>query len=217
MQLCELEPGELECMSQVFLFQPLEAGAVRALIEDDRCTLEVFVKGQSIYTPTAFRRSLALLLTGAAQVTKGGLSVSLLKAGELFGAAALFTDRGEYETTVTARAHTRILFFPQALMSQWMGEYPVVSKAYVLYLSERIHFLNRKLDELLAPGAAEKLSRYLLTQSGPVECSATELARRLDVGRASLYRAFAELEAAGAIARQGKQILVLDQALLRQN
>ena len=41
-----------------------------------------------------------------------------------------------------------------------------------------------------------------------------ELARRLDVSRASLYRAFDTLERAGAIRRTGKRIEVLSTAEL---
>ena len=47
---------------------------------------------------------------------------------------------------------------------------------YIRYLSERIHFLSRKLESLTAPGPAEKLSRCLLESAGSegrLCCSAT--------------------------------------------
>lgn len=49
-------------------------------------------------------------------------------------------------------------------------------------------------------------------------CAATELAQRLDVSRASLYRAFEVLEGAGAIRRTGKLVQTADrEALLRHS
>ena len=63
-------------------------------------------------------------------------------------------------------------------------------------------------------GAEGKLARYLLTvPSGePLRLSATDLAKRLGISRASLYRAFQALEDARLIRREGKSMYVLDPA-----
>ncbi|NCB63935.1 MAG: Crp/Fnr family transcriptional regulator [Clostridia bacterium] len=213
----ELIPEELERIKSAFLFRGESEDCVLGCLADERCTLERVSKGDVVYTPRKFRRSLGILLSGLLQVTKGELVVSRLRPGELFGAAALFTDGEDYETTLTALGPCRVVFLPQDLVSGDLAAHPRLAMNYIRYLSERIHFLNRKLDGLLAPGAAEKLTRYLLAQSGgAVECSATELARRLDVSRASLYRAFTELEERGAIVRRGKEIAV-NRVLLEQN
>ncbi len=45
---------------------------------------------------------------------------------------------------------------------------------------------------------------------------AAHLASALDIGRTSLYRAFEELERAGAIRREGKLITVLSREKLQQ-
>ena len=45
-------------------------------------------------------------------------------------------------------------------------------------------------------------------------CSMTELAARLNIGRASLYRELQKLEERGALVRKGKRILVRDPAVL---
>ncbi len=52
--------------------------------------------------------------------------------------------------------------------------------------------------------------RYLLSSLsyGVVECSASGLARQLGISRASVYRAFQDLEQAGLIRREGRAILV---------
>ena len=60
----------------------------------------------------------------------------------------------------------------------------------------------------------KRQARYLLTvPSGePLRLSATDLAKRLGISRASLYRAFQALEDARLIRREGKSMYVLDPA-----
>lgn len=208
---------ELELLAGTFLFQGAPEELVLWAAEDPACTREDFDKGAEIYSPKRFRRSLGVLLKGTVQVSKGELLVSTLGPGDLFGAAALFHEREEFETTLTAKEPCRAAFFPQELVARLMGRSPAVCGNYIRYLSGRIHFLNRKIEALTAPGAERKLCLYLLRESRAgetVTCTATELARRLDVSRASLYRAFEALEARGAIRRVGKAVHVLDRALL---
>ena len=61
-----------------------------------------------------------------------------------------------------------------------------------------------------------RVVRYLLSSLsyGAVECSASGLARQLGISRASVYRAFQDLEQAGLIRREGRAILVPDPAAL---
>ena len=60
-------------------------------------------KGEAICTPHQFRRCLGLLLSGSSAVTKDLLLVlTWAPGGDLFGAAALFTDNQDYATTLTA-------------------------------------------------------------------------------------------------------------------
>ena len=88
----------------ILTWHPLFAGVDQAALERlllDAESLNV-PKGETIYTPYQFRRCLGLLLSGRVQVTKDMLLVSHLGAGDLFGAAALFTDNQDYATTLTA-------------------------------------------------------------------------------------------------------------------
>lgn len=217
----EWSERELELLAGTFLLQGTERKLVRRAAEDSRCTREIYARGDLIYTPKRFRRSLGVLLEGRARVTKGELVVSTLERGDLFGAAALYNHRPRYETSITAQTDCEAAFFPQELVSQLMADDPAVCGNYIRYLSERIHFLSRKIEGLTGPGTVGKLARYLLSeggQEGTVSCTATELARRLDVSRASLYRAFELLEGAGAIRRTGKQVQIADkEALLQQS
>ena len=177
-----------------------------------------FAKGEIIYSPHDFRRCLGLLLQGSVRVSKGALVVSVLRAGDLFGAAALFNDCEDYATTLTALSDCLVMFFPQPVIRALLAQSPVFAENYVRYLSGRIRFLSSRLDALSAGTAVRKVSQYLLAilvGTGAVCISATALCRQLGVSRASLYRAFEVLEADGAIRRAQKQIQVLDPQKLR--
>lgn len=197
---------EQALLGRTGLFEGTEEPLARAAAEDPACSRAAFSKGEAIYSPKRFRRSLGVLLTGKALVTKGELVVSTLGPGDLFGAAALFHSRPDYETTITAREDCAAAFFPQELVLELMRRSPAFMENYIRYLSGRIHFLSQRLDGLTAPGGAGRLYRYLLSEGGRVSCPGTELARRLDVSRATLYRAFDALERAGAIRRDGKTV-----------
>lgn len=100
-------------------------------------------------------------------------------------------------------------------MAALLSEDRTLSANYIRYLSERIHFLSRKVEGLAARRVTGKLARFLLEAGGEaVSCPAAELARRLDVSRAALYRSFQELEEAGGIRREGKTIVILDRGVL---
>ena len=207
----------LRTLARAELFQAVPEDRLRRAAEDPDCLRETFARGEVIYSPDRFRRCLGVFLSGRARVTKGALVMSNLERGSLFGAAALFHRRDRYETTITALTPCAVAFFPEALVAGLLDDCPPFRRSYIAYLSERIHFLSRKVEGLTASSVTGKLARWLLeTGRTEVSCPATELSRRLDVSRASLYRSFEELETAGAIRRTGKTIAILDRRVLEQ-
>ena len=204
--MAQLNPEELTLLRGVFLFQGAEALA-DAAAADPRCQIAVAGRGQIIYAPHQFQHSLGVLLSGL---------VSSLGPGDLFGAAALFNDREDYATTLTARASCRLLFFPQEQVAGLLEAHPGLARNYIRYLSGRIRFLDRKIEGLIAGSAERRLAQYLLERQADgavvLDCSVTGLAGRLNVSRASLYRALDSLAAAGAIEKNGRTVRILDSA-----
>lgn len=175
-------------------------------------------RGETIYTPHRFRRCLGVLLSGRVRVTKDALVVSNLAEGDVFGAAALFTDSEDYATTLTALSDCSLVLLPQEGVARLLRESPVFAENYVRYLSGRIQFLSGRLDAVSAGSAEGKLAQYLLSAAegtDRVTISATQLSARIGIGRATLYRAFDGLEREGAIAREGKVIHILSREKLQ--
>ena len=170
------EAAERARLAETFLFRGAPPEAVELARTDPRTVRQENGKGGVIYAPHAFRRCLGVVLEGRVQVNKGALIMSVLEPGDLFGAAALFNDRADYATTLTARAPCRVLLLPQALVEELMVRFPEVGRNYVAYLSGRICFLSGKIDALTAGSAERKVAQYLLSrlEGGWVEldCSA---------------------------------------------
>ena len=209
-----LSQEERELLDRSPFFRGAEPELLDRVLSLPQVTVEDFSPEQTVYQPHRFRRCLGFLLSGQVQVTNGTLSVSLLEAGELFGAAALYNDLPDYATTLTARTPCRILFLPQEEVDRLLGEEALLRRNYLRYLSGRIRFLSGRLQAVTQTGAEGKLARYLLSsgEDAPIRTSATDLARRLGLSRASLYRAFDALEGAGLIRREGKTVCILDRS-----
>lgn len=205
-----LSQAELDLLTAGPLFHGVGGGPLRTLLSEEGSCRVQFDPGV-VYSPKHFRRSLAVVLSGRLQVTKGSLTVSLLGPGDLFGAAALYSDEPEFASTITAKGPSTCLMLDQALVDRLLAEQAQIRENYLRYLTGRIRFLSGRLQTLAQPGAEGKLARYLLAGgTGTVTCPATQLCQRLGMSRASLYRAFAALEKSGLIVRKGKTITIAD-------
>ena len=146
-------------------------------------------------------------------MTNGSLSVSLLRAGELFGAAALYNDAPEFAAVLTARSPCRVLFLPQETLDRLLGR-SLSSAATTSGTSPGASGS--------CPGGCARWPRPARREAGPV--SADPPLRRATApvrhrpGQAPghqprlLYRAFQALEDARLIRREGKSMYVLDPA-----
>ncbi len=210
-----LTPQQLKTLSTAFIFKNVDEIIIEQLAADPLCTLERYPRGTVIFDEAHFRRSLGIVLSGEILVEKTTkLNMSRLFPGDSFGAAAMFHSRNHYVSLLTAKKPTEVLYFPQRVIIWAMERNFVITQNYITYLSDRIWFLSSRISALTAGTAEQKLAVYLLEQ-GDVEITMTDLSQRLNLGRASLYRAVEELEELGAITREGKCVNVLEEELLR--
>lgn len=205
----ELTRAQRKLALESFLFRGVpEQGLDFCLAQSEG---ETAARGDQLYTPEKFRHCLGLVLSGRVRVTRGDMFVGVLERGDWFGAAALFNDREEYPSTLTALTECEVLFFPQKTVEQLMERWPRAGANYVRYLSGRICFLSDRLNSLAAGSAEDKVHQFLLRSAdgdGVVNVSATAMAQALGLGRASVYRAFDALEVRGEITREGKKIVI---------
>jgi CRP-like cAMP-binding protein len=214
--------GEIK---KIFLFRDLGEPGLRALLGDSRAEALDFASGETIYSETQYRKSLGIILAGKAEVQTGGADhtviLNRLSSPQLFGAAGLFQEDEEYVTRIVALEKTRILFIPQDLLCDAMQRNFKLVENYLAFLTQRIRFLNRKIGSFTQPQAENKLAGYLLdtaedqqSLSVTLPVSLQDVAKVLNLGRASLYRALDILEDAGVIVRKNKRVTICDREAL---
>ena len=221
----KLNEIETELVSKTELFRGSPPSVLARILAVSDCTAAEYEKNEVVYDKTNFYRSLGIVLEGKLRVTKENadkrpIVMSTLQRGAMFGAAALFNSEPEYATKVTAIERSRVLFLPQRLVKRMIEREPDIAENYIRYLSERILFLNRKIYFLTAGTAEQRLAGFLLDNLAVGEFSEMpmtmhRLADALNMSRASLYRAFDELTASGAVSKQGKLVCINNAELLK--
>lgn len=214
-----LSPDQLELLSRCFLFTDIPAEELPVVTAD--LSAERYPASAVIYSRTEFRKAMGVVLSGRLTAVKGkDLLLNTLGPGDCFGVAALFCPAEDYVTTVKAKEPSTLVFLDHSWLTGLFRRYPQTAVAYIAFLSQRIRFLNRKIDSFTAPTAQEALFRYLLetVRDGKVEVAGgySQLARTLNVGRASLYRALDALEAEGRIRRNGKTVYLLESIPIKE-
>lgn len=221
----KLNGTETELVLKTELFRGSPPGVLTRILAVSDCTAAEYEKNEVVYDKTNFSRSLGIVLEGRLRVTKENadkrpIVMGTLQRGAMFGAAALFNSEPEYATKITAIEHSRVLFLPQRLIKRMIEREPEIAENYIRYLSERILFLNRKIYFLTAGMAEQRLAGFLLDNLAVGEFSEMpmpmhRLADALNMSRASLYRAFDELTASGAVSKQGKLVCINNAELLK--
>lgn len=208
--------NEFSALCGCVVFRSVPESDVRAILRETAPEICDFAKHADIFTPSGYRKALAVILKGSAGVYKDDMLMSVLTAGDVFGMAALFGDAPDFPTTVRARSGCRVLFIPKEQLERIFAVYPVCVRNYIGVLSEKIRYLNEKIDRLASPSVTDKLRSFLedaAQKAGSDEftlpLSLSELAAALSAGRTSLYRAMDELTDEGFMERNGKNIRLL--------
>ena len=171
-----------------------------------------YAKNDIVFSRETYSPVLCLIIKGEARVSKGETVISHLKDGEIFGAAFLYNQSYEFENTVTALTPLKVVIIEKNGVDELIKCDSSVSFNYISYLSERIGFLNSKIEGYTKPNAEEKLMLYLKKNADinngkcEISVSMTELSHVLQISRASLYRVIEALENQGKICRDGKKI-----------
>lgn len=208
-------------LSHIPLFAGISAEAIEEYLGGDT-QLRRYQRGEVIFSPSRYIRALGFVLEGSALVYKVGederrLLMSRLVRDDVFGMASLFYER-EYPTEIVAEHACAVLLWPKERLEAAFSREARLSANYITLLSERIHFLNRRIESLSGDDPAARLLRVLDTlrdeagaRDGMFELSysLSQLAQMLGIGRATLYRTLDALEAQGTLRRDGKRIAIV--------
>lgn len=183
------------------------------------CTAS-FLPEEAIYQKDRFYQGLGMVAEGRALTSKTSVEgrrmpMSVLEPGGLFGAVTVFGNASRFETDIYAGPQgCTALFLSRESVLELLSMDFVLVQNYMSYLCSRIRFLSGRVDALFGTDAKSKLLSYLyhnVDQEGTVrlEDNMAQLAAKLSVSRATVYRAMDALIAEGAIRREGKRIYLL--------
>lgn len=173
-------------------------------------------KGEVIYSPEVFRYALAVVADGTVEVeSASGVELNRLGAGGTFGVAAAFGEPERYVSTVRAGGNCTVLFVSSECLARLFREEPDCAVRYVAFLTDRVRFLNAKIESFTAPNVQDALEKWLIRASGGATSfsvkSWSAVSRTLGVSRTSLYRALDTLKNDGKIIHDGKNVTILEE------
>lgn len=202
----------IQMLCQHPLFEGCEQSTLSQIFSRTDCTVCEIGTGKEILSPKSKQKCVGMLLSGKAIVNTPDESKSVLlrylSPGDLFGIANLFTKEA-YVSVIHATSPCKVFYITEHAIRALFEADPDFLYRYLAFLSGRICYLNQKIGYLTAGSTERRLALYLLSlNQNPIKLplSLSALSELLDVGRASLYRAFDRLTADGYLKKDGRII-----------
>ncbi|MBR0081479.1 MAG: Crp/Fnr family transcriptional regulator [Clostridia bacterium] len=212
-----MHEDKIRKLEQCVLFRDCPAELIRSFVQDPDVHAESYRQGEYLMRRGGESHQIGVLLKGYAAVERkcedGMMHMSRLQPSSLYGAASVFSGNASYMIDIRALRDCTALLISEEVLVRWMLAHPQILQNYLKYLTDRIRFLNQRLDALSKNTVPAMLMSFFLSESqeGVVNIkSYSELADSLCLSRATLYRALDTLSAEGKILRQGKQIILLE-------
>ena len=184
--------------------------------------IQRYDKGETIFHLMENASRIGIVLEGNVQAQKpfpngSQINVSVRKAGELIGAAAVFSKSQKYPCDVIALEPATILFFQREDILLLLQKDLRIMKNFMTELATASFMLQQRLELLSYSGIAQKAAFYLLIQarqSGKnvirIPGSVSNWSMVMNVSRSSLHRELKKLEADGLISYAPPVIEILD-------
>ncbi len=226
MNVFNLNSRQLQNLSETQIFKGVSIDDIKSVLSEEMVVLHSYQKGQLVYQPDEYSRSLVYILNGSALISttngSSGYQMRKIKENEFFGVAALFNDEDKYVSQIKALKNMDLIFFQEQIVQKCITKYPRFALNYVSFLTDRIRFLNKKIRLITASSNKNRVIEYLLSHpkqlgdSFKLEISLSQLSKNLNMGRSSLYRVLDELESNNIIHRDGKNISLRDYEKLQE-
>ena len=213
----------LSIAAKIFLFDGIPGNErLKNIYECSPC-LRMFKSGELISSPNEYIGGLQIIVSGkaigTAEFEENSTILRMLAKGDVFGAAALFCSEDmDYVSYIRAKGKTSVLLLDADKVERMITGSSKIAENYIKFLSGRIRYLNKRISVVTAGTAEQRLSCILLEMPrDPEGClivpSIAQLAKSLNLGRASVYRALQTLESSGFIKRnEDGKIIICDNA-----
>ena len=173
-----------------------------------------FIKGDELYKVGY----IGILLDGKASIKRKNsaekfITVRNILSGEIFGSVSIFGNWKDGLSSISAQGDCLVSYICEERFKALLFDFPQISLNYITFLSDRLRFLNKKLDIFTAHDTESKLYEFLLSLADnegyvKLEFGMSELAKRLNIGRSSLYRDMESLISSGLITRENNVFII---------
>lgn len=160
-------------------------------------------KGAFLTDTIGERVMIGLVISGGVDVYSVALDgseiqLSNLEPGDVFGICNLLAPQALH-TVLKCRMHTEVLYIAKDDYIASLSTHPEACLQYAAVCNEKIQFLIRRIELLTIQSCRGKLLEYLLHHMDDqhrvvIPSSKEQFAKRLGIGRASLFRELALLE-----------------------
>lgn len=221
----QLSKQEIIALRESFLFHHMSPGAYVDFTNGDLPNLQriTCLAGSAFSLPAGPENSLAILISGQLYAVRAPrFPDQQLREGFVIGALDLFSSQPPSLPPIHAVEDSQLLCITVSQMKHLFAVYPELMLQYIRFLTGQIHAL--RWEHTLATTSSGEtrllqfLSQHLSYQDGiatvTLPYSFSVLAGRLNMSRASLYRAFDHLEESGLLERQGKMLIIHKPELL---
>ena len=199
------------------IFQGANADSLRASLEGGGCEILQFEPAQVICEPQTLLKSIGIILSGTALVLSADsdrrVLLRRLMPSDIFGVSSVFAKDPVFVSRISAKSACTVAFISAERLSALIEGDRAILYNYIEFLSDRIRFLNKKIRFFTSGSAERRLALYLDSfgeDTFRLEESMSSIADMLDIGRASLYRAFDRLTSDGFIQREKDSVTVFD-------
>lgn len=213
-------------LTSTFLFANMSEEEIEKIIATASPEKRCFSRGDEVYSSATGEGKVGFILSGRCEVrhakADGAAAVlNILGESDSFGILSVFSD-GEFPTQIFATKNCEILFFSRQEILNFVNNSSQIAMNLVVFLANRVSFLNEKIATFSGTRVEDRLASYLLFEAKkhdfhPFSLNCKKCSEAINAGRASVYRALSSLEAEGAISIVDKKIYINDRKGLERN
>lgn len=217
----------LQMLPRFHLFSALESEQLKEVANEAQ-HLEV-ARGTIVFNRGDTAHSLFMLISGQIKLAINSPQgtekvIGIIGPGESFGEAIIFLDQAMFPIYAQATTDSQLLLIPKQVIFNLLERDMTVSRKMLAGLSVRNRQLVQDIESVALLTSTQRLIGYLLqisagaTGTGRVTlpASKTTVASLLNLTPETLSRTLLKLQQQGLIEVNGKEIIILDVAGLRE-
>lgn len=208
----EVEERALGHLSAAGFLSGADTEALRALLSEESCKVNVFAGGEKMYPSHRSKGSLVLILSGKAFRKSGGVITGEVAKGFITADEPAFFTAADRDIELTASGECKAAFIRLSAVYGLMKEDLRVALRHMRSLSAKVDGFAEKVESAREDSAARELAIFIIRQSfyeKPAALGPAEIASKLGLSKAEVSSAMRALIDSGAVKLDGGRGLVV--------